>query len=101
MFGKPEDVDGQCNCRFSVGDDYGDNEATFRCQRVPGHGGDHVEKWSYIGDDGQTHQAELRWPAGNTREVPSLCESCDIVETCDGLKNCVHPEKWLKDVDKA
>lgn len=42
-YGEPEDVTGCCNARILVGDNYGDNHATFRCELEPGHGGDHRE----------------------------------------------------------
>jgi hypothetical protein len=45
MFGRPEDVVGQCNAHLYIGDDYGDNEATMRCQREPNHEGRHREEW--------------------------------------------------------
>lgn len=32
MYGEPEDVDGECNARLYIGDNYGDNHATMRCQ---------------------------------------------------------------------
>ena len=43
--GPPEDVDGQCNARLEIGDDYGDNCATMRCQLAPGHEGPHREEF--------------------------------------------------------
>ncbi len=43
MFGPPKDVDGECNARLEIGDDYGDNHATMRCGREPKHDGKHRE----------------------------------------------------------
>lgn len=43
MFGPPKDVIGECNARLYLGDDYGDNVCTFRCQLHPGHSGPHQE----------------------------------------------------------
>jgi hypothetical protein len=43
MWGAPEDVPGRCNARLFVGDDYGDNTATFMCELDPGHEGKHRE----------------------------------------------------------
>ena len=43
MYGAPKDVEGDCNARLEVGDDYGDNVCTFRCKREPGHGERHRE----------------------------------------------------------
>lgn len=47
MFGPPEDVEGECNERLSIGDDYGDNPTTFRCQRKPNHAGFHQEVFEH------------------------------------------------------
>lgn len=46
MFGHTEDVKGECNARLYCGDDFGDNETTFRCQLKPKHKGKHCEKFS-------------------------------------------------------
>ena len=43
MFGPPKDVEGECNARLEIGDDYGDNCATMRCKLEPGHPGPHQE----------------------------------------------------------
>jgi hypothetical protein len=43
MFGPPKPVEGKCNARFYIADDYGDNHATIQCQLDKGHGGDHCE----------------------------------------------------------
>jgi hypothetical protein len=43
MNGPPNDVDGECNARLFLGDDYGDNSCTFRCTAKPGHDGAHIE----------------------------------------------------------
>lgn len=45
MWGPPKDVEDQCNARLYVGDDYGDNHCTFRCQLAPGHDGVHREEY--------------------------------------------------------
>jgi hypothetical protein len=41
MWGPPKDVEGECNARLEIGDDYGDGTATMRCQMKPGHRGAH------------------------------------------------------------
>jgi len=46
MFGKPKDVIGQCNAHLYIGDDYGDNTATMRCQLPEGHEGRHHEQFN-------------------------------------------------------
>jgi hypothetical protein len=45
MFGPQKDKPNQCNARMFLGDDYGDNDATFRCQLPVGHEGPHQEKF--------------------------------------------------------
>lgn len=59
-YGKPEDVEGQCNAWLEIGDDYGDNEATMRCQREAGHEGPHREVF-------RNGSATVEW-TGNDRE---------------------------------
>lgn len=44
-YGEPEDEPGECNARLYVADNYGDNHATMRCQREPGHKGLHEERF--------------------------------------------------------
>ena len=41
--GEPEDVEGECNAHLYIGDNYGDNHATMRCQLPQGHEGYHKE----------------------------------------------------------
>jgi hypothetical protein len=43
LVGPPKDVEGQCNVRLEIADDFGDNHATMRCQREPNHEGKHRE----------------------------------------------------------
>jgi len=43
----PRDVQGECNARLYIGDDYGDNRATMRCQLSEGHEGKHEEKYDH------------------------------------------------------
>jgi len=54
MFGPPSDKDGECNARLLIADDYGDNEATMRCQLLPGHIGLHEEKFG-------TRKVTIHW----------------------------------------
>lgn len=92
MFGPPKDVEGQCNCRFEIADDEGDNHATMRCQLPPGHEGEHEERWGYM-SAGQVFEAVCRWPAGNSDvdqgpRSPSPCEGCPNLDTCEGCDTC-------------
>ena len=43
MPGPPKDVEGECNARLFLADDYGDNPCTFRCQLSSNHVGPHEE----------------------------------------------------------
>jgi len=45
--GEPEDVVGQCNARLFIGDNYGDNHATMRCELDPRHEGMHREEYGH------------------------------------------------------
>lgn len=49
MFGPPIDVDGECNARLEIGDDYGDNVCTMRCSLAAGHEGPHTEQFDRSG----------------------------------------------------
>lgn len=46
MFGEPNDVEGQCNARLHIADNYGDNHATLRCQLEPDHTDRHQESYN-------------------------------------------------------
>jgi hypothetical protein len=52
-----EDKKGECNARLFIGDDFGDNCATIRCQLEPGHDGPHQEK--YITND--SNEVAIHW----------------------------------------
>lgn len=43
MFGPPEDVESECNAHLYLGDDWGDNSCTIRCELPAGHEGLHQE----------------------------------------------------------
>ena len=49
MFGEPKDVDGECNTCLFIGDNYGDNSTTIRCQLAPNHEGLHQEQFEREG----------------------------------------------------
>jgi hypothetical protein len=52
----PEDVEGECNAWCLIGDDFGDNDCTFRCKLPAGHEGWHEEQFGRHGD-----QKWFRW----------------------------------------
>jgi hypothetical protein len=45
MFGEPQDVEGECNARVFIADNYGDGCATIRCQLALEHNGMHREQY--------------------------------------------------------
>lgn len=53
-FGEPEDIEGQCNARLFLADNFGDNHCTIRCQLTPGHTGKHLEVC-------RSGAVEIRW----------------------------------------
>ncbi len=56
MFGEPGDVDGECNARLFLGDNYGDGTTTIRCQLAPDHEGLHKEEFEREG-----HPVTITW----------------------------------------
>lgn len=60
MFGPPEDHPDKCNARLFLGDDWGDNRCTMKCQLPVGHGGRHREKFDR-GEDGSPAPVEVLW----------------------------------------
>jgi len=66
IFGRPKDVEGECNARLSIGDDHGDNSATIRCQLPPGHDGPHKECYN-AGYHGDVNNVTITWDK-DTRE---------------------------------
>jgi hypothetical protein len=44
-YGEPQPLEGRCNARLTIGDNYGDNHATMLCQLEPGHEGLHQESY--------------------------------------------------------
>ena len=44
-YGEPEDVEGECNNHCYIGDNFGDNHATMRCQLKINHKGNHQEQY--------------------------------------------------------
>jgi Fe-S-cluster containining protein len=87
-YGKPADVDGECNAHLYIADDYGDNSATMRCQRPVGHEGPHKEIYG-AGDQ----KVEVTW---STDERVVTEE-----EVCFGLSVSWVKELWDEGVQKG
>lgn len=66
MFGPPRDAAGECNARLEIGDDYGDNSATMRCQLTPGHGGRHREVYN----SPEYGEVLIEWERGRMAGLP-------------------------------
>lgn len=59
--GEPPDVDGECNAHCYLGDNFGDNHATMRCQLPKGHEGVHREEFEREVPDGQPSRCVMTW----------------------------------------
>jgi hypothetical protein len=66
-YGEPEDKDGECNARLYIGDNFGDNHATMRCQREPLHHGKHREVYQSTGEGG-AGEVVVEWDNAMKRE---------------------------------
>ena len=49
--GEPDDVEGECNAHLYIGDNFGDNHTTMRCQKSEGHDGRHEERFERYGEE--------------------------------------------------
>lgn len=67
MFGEPKDVEGECNARLYLADNYGDGSCTIRCKLDPGHGGDHEESFERDG-----HPVKIIWE----QDESFVCSNC-------------------------
>jgi len=84
MNGPQKDVEGECNARLSIGDDYGDNSATMRCQLKPGHDGPHMERYNAAyGDD--VNIVTVTWEK-DTRDLIGIAVG-------DGEEVCVYDDE--------
>lgn len=59
---EPKPVEGRCNARLHVADNYGDGHATMLCGLEPLHDGDHQESWVASGSGRITVTWELEDP---------------------------------------
>ncbi len=51
----------RCKVSMDIGDNFGDNSATMRCQLLRGHKGPHQEQWSGFANRGLIFEATLTW----------------------------------------
>lgn len=68
MFGEPKDIDGECNAHLYIGDNYGDNSATIRCQLACDHEGPHQEQFERGGGT-----VTITWVADERRRCDHGC----------------------------
>lgn len=89
----------KCGAAIKMGDDYGDNHATFICGLDRNHDGDHLEEGTLYGQ----FPYRLSWK-GDMREKCSFCNAlvpqCRMCHFCDKecCQNCYredHP--WCKE----
>ena len=72
MFGEPPDEEGECNARLFIGDNYGDNSATIRCQLAPNHEGLHREELAREGGP-----VTITWTADEREKCSHGCGQWD------------------------
>lgn len=76
MYGPPSDVEGECNARLYIRDDFGDNHATMRCQLPEGHEGKHQEKYDHNHNDGEV---VIQWGRNDdTNDDTKLHRECGL-----------------------
>jgi|GEM_PF-5902792 len=82
MFGPQKDVAGECNARLTIADDYGDNHATVRCQKEPGHAGKHREMYGsrLAGTISIEWERDERIPPGEPVTVDDLMKPIENVD---------------------
>lgn len=56
-----------CQAELHIGDDYGDNHATMRCQLDEGHEGPHVERFRMLGGETGARDCRVSW-VGDDRD---------------------------------
>jgi len=87
-YGEPKDVEGQCNARMSIADNYGDNHTTIVCQLPPGHEGLHCEKYNAS----SAGQVTITWERHD--------ESYDIDALEKALEDSIHLECGWDAIEK-
>jgi hypothetical protein len=93
MWGPPKDVEGECNARLHIGDDYGDNRATMRCHLPEGHEGDHREKYLFDEEDPKAaHNVTITW-AGCDRAWEEAMDAED--EEALAAEDEERPPPWV------
>jgi hypothetical protein len=60
VFGPQQPVDDLCNAVLQIGDDYGDNVATFLCKQPPNHAGKHSETYN-AGTEEEPNMVTVTW----------------------------------------
>lgn len=81
MFGEPSDVDGECNARLFIGDNYGDGTATMRCQRAPNHEELHQEQFERKGG-----LVTITWTADERERCDHGCGQWDYAHRSEDVQ---------------
>lgn len=92
MNGPPKDIEGWCNAWLLLGDDYGDNVATIRCQRPPNHASAHQSIFQRGEDSGLPKADDQRVCITWTVDESIVCETHGRVQApsccrCDAAKD--------------
>lgn len=82
MFGKPKDIEGQCNAHLHIPDEHGDNSATIRCHLPVGHDGNHFEEYVSCRDG----WVKISW---EKNERPECCEGYLYEPSTENNRNAV------------
>ncbi|MFA5132610.1 MAG: hypothetical protein WC444_04810 [Candidatus Paceibacterota bacterium] len=80
----------KCSATLRLGDDYGDNTSTFRCQLEEGHQGPHQEVFKHTGVSGKEGKVVVTWEEDEGEEFyfKDRFFSDELKRTCkrlDGL----------------
>ena len=77
----------QCNRCMSIGDDWGDNEATMRCQLLMGHDGPHQETYESCSHGKVTVSFEKGFTPVRMKRVKHMVPDGESCQFEDG-RNC-------------
>lgn len=87
LFGEPSDVVGECNARLYIGDNFGDNQATMRCQRQPRHDGKHREVYQ----NSVAGEVVVEWDTDERRILTISDDNANEHETIDQIVDALVP----------
>lgn len=97
MPGEPKPVEGKCNARLHIGDNYGDGHATMLCGLDPAHDGLHKEVW----DSSHSGRVTITWE----HEDPQIAID-ELQRQIEQAIETAHPKasfdfEWLEDLETS